>query len=321
MTPKISLIIPFYNAATFLPRCIECVKKQEYKPFEAIMIDDGSTDDSYLLCRQLTQDDPRFHVLHQSNAGASVARNTGLDHAQGKAICFMDVDDEIDATYISALVQDYSEDTNLVIQGLTQLTNGQPQDRSLPLNKTYRLSDPQEAEAFFSTINIERFGGPYCKLFDAQLLRTHHIRFNPSIRLAEDLDFLLRYLCICQSVSLSSENHYRYMLNSGSASSHLYAFDEEYQGMCALVASWIQLTAQFPIHALSILRDQSIAYYVYRCLFASRTIADLQSIPAAYYPTFAHYWSASTPYLKLVKWLFSHRYFRLTYQLLKLTHN
>jgi len=321
MKPDVSLIIPFYNAADFMHRCIECVKKQDYKNFEAILIDDGSTDDSYQLCRQLTQDDQRFTVLHQANAGASAARNMGIDQAQGKAICFMDVDDEIDSAYISALAQDRAEDIDLVIQGLTQLTCGQAQDRSIPLNKTYRLSDPKEAEAFFSDINIERFGGPYCKLFDAHLLRTHHIMFNPSIRLAEDLDFLLRYLCVCQSVRLSSENHYRYINNSGSASSHLYAFDVESNGMHALVASWTRQTEHFQVPALSTLRDRSIAYYVYRCLFASQSVTDITSIPASYYPAFAQYWQSSTPYLKIVKWLFAHRYFRLTYLLLRLARN
>lgn len=321
MMPNLSLIIPFYNAANYLSHCVECIKKQDYDNYEVIMVDDGSSDDSYRMCMQLTQGDDRFVVLQQENSGPSSARNLGLDNVHGNYICFMDVDDEIDANYLSSLVKDGATGADLVIQDLTRISYGHAQNRGLHVNGTYNLQSQDDVEDFFSDINIERFGGPYCKLYDADLLKKHKIRFNVSIRLAEDLDFLLRYICVCNSIRLSSQCNYRYLNNEGSASSHLYSFDDEYSGMCALIETWNKLTERFDVLALVNLRIRCVAYYVYRCLFASETIADLQSIPSDYVSSFRQYWQANTIYLKMVKWTFVHRYFWLTNKLLLLSKN
>ena len=316
MTPFVSLIIPFYNAADYIPHCLECVKNQDYANFEVILIDDGSSDGSYNLCIHLTQDDTRFHVIHQDNSGPSAARNTGIDNAHGDAICFMDVDDEIESNYISGLVHDAKENSELVLQGMIRFSAGHTEDRGTHIDKTYHLQNIDEAKKLFSDINIERFGGPYCKLYYSGLLKKHNLHFNTSIRLAEDLDFLLQYLCVCTSVRVSSVCHYRYVANEGSVSSHLNSFETEYKGMCALIDTWNRFVEKYPFPSLSELRSHSIAYYVYRCLFSSTSTDDMQSIPQEYIPIFEQHWRADTTYLMIVKWLFVHHCYRLSNALL-----
>lgn len=92
MSDKISIIVPVYNAARYLPKTIESLLGQTYSNIELILVDDGSTDESLAVCRKY-EIDSRVLVVHQENAGRSNARNTGIAHASGNFIGFMDDDD------------------------------------------------------------------------------------------------------------------------------------------------------------------------------------------------------------------------------------
>lgn len=96
MHDLISVIIPAYNVELYLERCIQSVLQQTYPYLEVILIDDGSTDKTGLICDSLAKLDGRVRVIHQSNGGLSVARNTGIDRATGDWIAFLDSDDWID---------------------------------------------------------------------------------------------------------------------------------------------------------------------------------------------------------------------------------
>ena len=91
--PLISVIIPVYNVAPYLERCLDSVAAQTWENLEVWLVDDGSTDGSRELCQAQAEKDPRFHVLHQENAGVSAARNLGMDHAGGQYLQFVDGDD------------------------------------------------------------------------------------------------------------------------------------------------------------------------------------------------------------------------------------
>lgn len=90
---KISVIIPVYNSQKYLPECIESIRKQTYQNLEILLIDDGSKDESGKICDEYAEKDKRIHVIHQKNSGTSAARNTGLKHATGDYVMFMDNDD------------------------------------------------------------------------------------------------------------------------------------------------------------------------------------------------------------------------------------
>ena len=89
----ISIIVPVYNVEEYLPECLDSIINQTYSNFEAILVDDGSTDASGAICDDYCLKDRRFRVFHQSNAGLGFARNTGLDNAKGAYIMFVDSDD------------------------------------------------------------------------------------------------------------------------------------------------------------------------------------------------------------------------------------
>lgn len=96
----ISVIVPIYNAEPYLAKCIESLLHQSYTALQIILINDGSTDEGWIIAEQYAQQDTRIELYaHTSNQGQSVARNLGLQHAKGKYISFVDADDYIDSDF------------------------------------------------------------------------------------------------------------------------------------------------------------------------------------------------------------------------------
>jgi CDP-glycerol glycerophosphotransferase len=91
----ISVIVPIYNVEAYLRQCLSSLARQSERGFEAILVDDGSTDGSAAIAREFAAQDPRFRVVSQPNGGLGSARNTGIRHAHGEYLAFLDSDDEL----------------------------------------------------------------------------------------------------------------------------------------------------------------------------------------------------------------------------------
>ena len=113
---RVSIVIPVYNVEKYLVNCLDSVADQQFRDFEAILVDDGSTDNSSAICDEYAKKDSRFRVIHQQNGGLSHARNVGAKAAQGDYVFFLDSDDcihplllytmaELAEKYKAALVQ------------------------------------------------------------------------------------------------------------------------------------------------------------------------------------------------------------------------
>ena len=96
MNKLISIICPIYNTELYLKECLNSILCQSYTNFELILIDDGSTDNSGIICDEYATKDKRIIVIHQTNKGLSASRNKGLEIASGEFITFIDSDDWID---------------------------------------------------------------------------------------------------------------------------------------------------------------------------------------------------------------------------------
>lgn len=105
MKPKITVIVPVYNAEMYLKRCVDSILMQSYTNYELILVDDGSKDGSCVMCDSIAKQDIRVQVIHQENAGAGAARNAGLTKTQGDYIVFVDSDDMIRQGYFEALAK------------------------------------------------------------------------------------------------------------------------------------------------------------------------------------------------------------------------
>lgn len=102
--PVITVIVPIYNVEKFLPRCIDSILNQSYEKFELLLIDDGSSDKSGIICNEYRKKDSRIKVIHQENKGVSYSRNIGVKHASGDYISFVDSDDIIKRDYLEYLL-------------------------------------------------------------------------------------------------------------------------------------------------------------------------------------------------------------------------
>lgn len=103
MSPDISIIIPMYNVESFIDRCLTSIVNQTYKNWELIIVDDGSKDNSANICLRYMQKDKRIKLIKKENAGASAARNTGMDQITGKYVIFIDSDDYLDCNMLEDL--------------------------------------------------------------------------------------------------------------------------------------------------------------------------------------------------------------------------
>ena len=185
--PLISVIIPVYNVAPYLPRCLESVCNQTYQNLEIILVDDGSTDKSLPICQQYAQKDNRITIIHQKNGGLSAARNTGMDRMHGEFFTFIDSDDWIARDYCQMLLE-------LINQSGADVSTG---------DYIYAFDDGSqkpstvstENKTFSSTEDILYFGLKVHHTAWLKLYRTSvcgRLRFDPYYSLSEDLDFYFR---------------------------------------------------------------------------------------------------------------------------------
>ncbi|MGN0991165.1 MAG: glycosyltransferase family 2 protein, partial [Candidatus Ventricola sp.] len=112
---KVSIIIPCCNSAAFLGACMDSVLAQTMQDFEAILIDDGSQDDTLAIAQAYAKRDAHVQVLSQENAGVAAARNLGLDHAQGEWITFVDSDDLLPADALETMLSGAQDGVDMVV--------------------------------------------------------------------------------------------------------------------------------------------------------------------------------------------------------------
>lgn len=185
---KVSIIMPVYNKEKYVRRAIESILSQTFHEWELIIVDDGSTDSSYSICREYT--DKRIQVYHVENGGVSRVRNTGLTYAKGEYVTFMDSDDYISEDYLEKL---YRPECDMVIAGLTKVNHeGEKVSIVFPsLNGRKKLQEV--ADGFYKEqINTGIYGFVAGKLIRRQIIEQNHIQFDERIRLAEDYDFYLK---------------------------------------------------------------------------------------------------------------------------------
>lgn len=102
---KVSIVVPVYNTAKYLEKCLNSICSQTYHNLEIILIDDGSTDQSLNICNSFAEKDSRIHVVHQENKGLSNARNKGMELATGSYISFFDSDDYVEPNMIETMLK------------------------------------------------------------------------------------------------------------------------------------------------------------------------------------------------------------------------
>ena len=208
---KISIIIPIYNTAAYLDRCLQSVVDQTHTDLEIILVNDGSTDGSGELCDTWAERDSRIKVIHQPNQGVSAARNAALDMATGDYIGFVDSDDYIDQHMFEKLV---APNATISICGLRKYhINGWEEDKAPDL-----LSEIPAAEALVMLMDDKHFEGfLWNKLFRSNLF--HEIRLDANIHFLEDLLLVTQLFLKTDKIAYTSDILYYYVMRPTNAAS------------------------------------------------------------------------------------------------------
>lgn len=203
----ISVIVPVYKAENVIARCIESVIAQEYQDWELILVDDGSPDRSGTICDGYALKYEKIRVVHQENAGASAARNHGIDVARGEYICFIDADDYVAGRYLTDFKIEEVE-VDFSIQGMT-LTF---EEESRNHNKLPSFSGLHSLSELLSQneCTLDLLNGPCCKLYRADIIREQLISFPVGLSYGEDSIFVLEYLIHCRKVYAAPVSNYCY---------------------------------------------------------------------------------------------------------------
>ena len=122
----ISIITPVYNAEKTLKRCVDSILRQSYADWELLLVNDGSTDESAVICRYYESADSRIRVFDKVNGGASSARNMGLDNVRGEWVAFCDADDWVDENWLELFVFHLRDGVQMVVQGFNDVGGNWP---------------------------------------------------------------------------------------------------------------------------------------------------------------------------------------------------
>lgn len=234
--PLLTIIIPAYNAAASVGRIVSSIVAQEFRDFELIVVDDGSTDNTINVLRGLKKNDPRIIIRSQKNGGPSSARNTGLEKARGQYVMFFDADDDIDPQMLKKMVSEaQTHKSDLVVCGWR--IDLQTQN---DLIKNYKQVSPpsQHIEGSQAVIkpyvlrSIGRSGQLYNlwnKLFRRDIIQKAGLRFREDLRFGEDLVFTFHYLRHASRLQLIPTPLYHYVSGSSSSLFGASALAPEYR--------------------------------------------------------------------------------------------
>lgn len=134
--PKVSVIVPVYNAEQYLIKCLNSILAQSFSDFELICINDGSTDNSLILLKEYAEKDKRLKIINQENSGQSVARNKGLDIARGEYIYFVDSDDSIHEQTLEIMYKIAEKSKCLIVatENINQLSKNHENTKKYQIN-------------------------------------------------------------------------------------------------------------------------------------------------------------------------------------------
>ena len=229
--PSVSIILPVYNGEKTVDKIIRECLNQTYTNTELIIVNDGSTDSTASIISQY-QEDKRVTILSQPNGGVSVARNAGIAASKGKYITFVDADDEIKPGFIENLVcAAIAENSDLVVAGYVKLPHG-----SVMLEES-----SFDRDRYQHVIMTKDIGVTFCKLYDADIIRSHGVAFPPRMKVCEDAVFYYRYLLYSERCIFINTQDYMYYAPTGGDAKYNVDIESEFVGFEAMKDALINL--------------------------------------------------------------------------------
>jgi glycosyltransferase involved in cell wall biosynthesis len=225
--PLISIIVPCYNTASYLPACVERLRKQTYKAIEIVLIDDGSKDETPRVCDDLAKEDPRITVIHQANGGAPHARNVGIAKAKGSLIAFCDSDDSYEPAMLEKLCEAYLRTDGLIPIG--QFVAVDDQGKTIAERTFTSKVGDYSAEEYYRLLWTGEITSLYVwiSLYPKALLLKHP--FREDLVGPDDIQLLYDIAPDIKGVSVIPDLCYRYLIRSTSQTRNLKPLSDDYK--------------------------------------------------------------------------------------------
>ena len=226
--PQASIIVPVYNAQLWLHKCVDSLLDQIYPNIEIILVNDGSTDSSGLICQRYKQQCESVVYIEQANSGVSAARNTGLKRANGKYVLFVDSDDWVDSQYVESLVTEAERThADYVLSGyVRRRVDAGTSDILCPKPTSFNLAAKDSEARLLDLFETRLLYSPSCGIYRKEIVVSQHIKFPEGVHVGEDRIFNLNYLFHSQLISSIAEAHYNYRIENTSSLSHIKFEDE-----------------------------------------------------------------------------------------------
>ena len=215
MNELISVIVPVYNVEKHLEKSIKSILAQSYTDIELILVDDGSTDNSGLICDSFAAEDSRVRVIHNKNGGVATARNKGIKEKKGKFFCFVDSDDTVNPNYIfnmHKIITEHNADIAMCAYLYIWADGRKKRTRNGEYHDNHIFTDTGR-----DALGKMLYSKVYAPACWGKLFRSDKIDFSfPSFSIGEDMLASVDYFMQADKVVMSNEPHYYYLQNDES---------------------------------------------------------------------------------------------------------
>lgn len=212
---KMTIVIPVYNAEKYLDQCLNSIMYRKPIDVEVIVVDDGSTDKSFDICKKYEDLSKNIRVFHKNNTGVSDTRNFAIKKANGKYITFVDSDDFLSDDYYNVILNDLEDDKDIYIFEYNQvLTN---RKIAFHINKD-NINNKNFVEEIFKDISIG--GYLWNKIFKLDIIKSNNIYFDKNISYCEDLLFVCSFVKYVEKYKVIEKTLYNYRMRKNSVSNN-----------------------------------------------------------------------------------------------------
>lgn len=280
MSPRLSVIIPVYNTGQFLPACLDSLLSQSFQDFEVLLVDDGSSDGSGVICDEYAQKDNRVKVYHKDNGGVSSARNLGLDNLCGEWVYFVDSDDEIIPGGLQTMVDCISDDVDVVLAGYERYDEQGNLAYSIDERVVTLLSKQESVETLY-----EKHGKYYdfltygwIRLLRNSIIQKFHVRFNTELANKEDTLFLMQYILRSNGITrFTTTPVYKYRGRADSAMGKWsHGFDVKYiDSLYSLIRMKQEVAEHYPLFSNTYFVSQEGIWIRYNRILSRMNALDI----------------------------------------------
>ena len=316
---KVTVIMPIYNVAPYLSKCIESVLSQSYENFELFLVDDGSKDESPKIIDKYATQDNRISPVHQVNSGVDAARNVGLEKGTGKYVAFIDSDDWYEKEYLEKLVSTAEvSNAQMVVCNFEPVGVDNP-----PKVKDIGECTVDKISAMRHLLGYNSFNGyVWNKLFLMSIIRENNLRFQDGYWACDDVLYAGDYIYYCDKITVINNKLYYYRQNNAGANRVRYSrkvdFDKKWMSSFSVTKHFRELfdnsavTTACKLHevreASIVLRSMAAGgykgkeYYQLRKIIKDNIYAFFKSDEARYTQKLSVFLTAISPKLELKVW-------------------